>query len=106
MESELEQDHSIQADVRPVSRFLRFLLASIATLVLGGVILGVARATGMLVGVYERWFPVSSYCSLRLLASSPPLIRVDGSPAVAMLSSWRRLVRLWGACATACPQDG
>jgi hypothetical protein len=57
MESELEQDHSIQADVRPVSRFLRFLLASIATLVLGGVILGVARATGMLVGVYERWFP-------------------------------------------------
>ena len=50
MESELEQDRSIQSDVKPVSRFLRFGLASIATLVIGGIILDITRAIGMLVG--------------------------------------------------------
>ena len=56
MESVPEQDRSIQVDVRPVSRFLRFVLASIATLVLGGFILGVMRATGMLVGGANSFF--------------------------------------------------
>ncbi len=50
MESEPAQDRSIQADVRPVNRLLRFGLASFTTLVLGGIILGITRATGMLVG--------------------------------------------------------
>jgi hypothetical protein len=59
MESELEQDRSIQADVRPVSRFLRFGLATIASLVLVGFILGVMRATGMLVrGDNHFFFPL------------------------------------------------
>jgi hypothetical protein len=57
MKSGIERDSSTQAGVRPVSRFLRFGLASIATLVLGGIILGAARATGMLVGMRELWFP-------------------------------------------------
>jgi hypothetical protein len=56
MESELGQDRSIQVDVRPVSRLLRFVLATIATLVLGGIILGVMRATGMLVGGANDFF--------------------------------------------------
>ena len=57
MESELKQDRSIQADVRPASRFLRFGLASMTTLVLGGIILGVTSATGMLVmGGHSIWF--------------------------------------------------
>ncbi len=56
MESEPEQDRSIQAEVRPVSRFLRFVLASIAALALGGIILGVSRATGMLVGGANDFF--------------------------------------------------
>ena len=72
MESELEQGRSIQAEVRPVSRFLRFVLASITTLVLGGIILGVARATGMLVGVYERWFRAE----LALLVPFAPLVGI------------------------------
>jgi hypothetical protein len=56
MESQPMQDHQLEVRVRPVSRFLRFGLASISALVVGGIILGVACATGMLVGVYERWF--------------------------------------------------
>jgi hypothetical protein len=56
MESELEMDCPANASVKPVSRFLRFGLASIATLVLGGIILFVARATGMLVGDNTYWF--------------------------------------------------
>jgi len=43
--------------VKPASRFLRFGLATIATLVLGGLILGVMRATGMLVGDATNFFP-------------------------------------------------
>jgi hypothetical protein len=57
MESGLEENRSIQADVRPANRVLRFVLASIATLVLGGFILGVTRATGMLVGRDTFFFP-------------------------------------------------
>jgi hypothetical protein len=57
MENGAEQDRSIQADVRPVNRFLRFVLASIATLVLGGLILWVTQATGMLVGASTVFFP-------------------------------------------------
>jgi uncharacterized membrane protein YesL len=62
MKSQPTLNRSIEADVRPVGRFLRFGLASITTLVLGGIILGVAYATGMLVGVYERWFPAELGC--------------------------------------------
>ena len=36
MESDLEQNRSTQAEVRPVSRLLRFGLASIAALVIVG----------------------------------------------------------------------
>ena len=50
MESQTVEDHSTESSVKPVSRFLRFVLASISTLVLGGFILWVMRATGMLVG--------------------------------------------------------
>ena len=56
MESGLGQDRSIQANVRPANRLLRFGLASIAALVLGGFILGVSRATGMLVGGADAFF--------------------------------------------------
>ncbi len=42
--------------MRPANRLLRFGLASIATLVLGGFILGVSRATGMLVGGADSFF--------------------------------------------------
>ena len=56
MESDLEQNRSIQAEVRPANRFLRFGLATISTLVLGGIILGVSRATGMLVGGADSFF--------------------------------------------------
>jgi hypothetical protein len=56
MEPALEQDHSIQADVWPVSRFLRFVLASISVLILGNIICGVTRATGMFAGGRAWWF--------------------------------------------------
>jgi hypothetical protein len=56
MESGLEQNRSIHADARPVSRFFRFGLASITALVLGGIILGVTRALGMLVGDHPDRF--------------------------------------------------
>jgi hypothetical protein len=56
MEFEMEENRSIQTDVRPANRFLRFGLASIATLVLGGFILWVMRATGMLVGGANDFF--------------------------------------------------
>jgi hypothetical protein len=56
MESEMEENRSTQSEVRPANRFLRFVLATIATLVLGGIILGVTRATGMLVGGADSFF--------------------------------------------------
>jgi hypothetical protein len=56
MESGLEENRSTQAEVRPVSRFLRFVLASIAALVIVGIILGVASTTGMLVGGADSFF--------------------------------------------------
>jgi hypothetical protein len=56
MKSEAIQSGSIVADVRPVSRFLRFALASITALTLGGIIFGVTRATGMFAGRASFWF--------------------------------------------------
>jgi len=56
MESDLEQNRSTQAEVRPVSRLLRFGLASIAALVIVGIIIGVASTTGMLVGGADSFF--------------------------------------------------
>ena len=56
MESQPPQDHSTEANVKPASRLLRFGLASIATLVLGELILCVTRATGMLVGGDTHYF--------------------------------------------------
>ena len=56
MESQTVEDHSTEASVKPANRFLRFGLASIATLVLGGFILWVMRATGMLVGGANDFF--------------------------------------------------
>jgi hypothetical protein len=86
MESELEQDPSSQSNVRPVNRFLRFGLASITTLVLGGIILGIARATGMLVGVYERWFPAE----LALLVPFAPFVGIAAAAYPRRWLSFRR----------------
>ena len=56
MEFGPEQECSIQAEVSPVSRFLRFVLASIAALALVVFILGNMCATGMLVGGADSFF--------------------------------------------------
>jgi hypothetical protein len=56
MESELEQGRPAEASVKPVSRFLRFGLASITALVLAGIILGVTYAVGMFPDSQTQWF--------------------------------------------------
>jgi hypothetical protein len=81
MESELEQGRSIQADMRPASRFLRFGLASITTLVLGGIILGVTRAAGMFVGG-------SAYFVQAYLGLLVPFAPVVGIAAAAYPRGW------------------
>ncbi|MGD0859664.1 MAG: hypothetical protein ABR912_10115 [Terracidiphilus sp.] len=55
MESELKQDRPAEASVKPVSRFLRFGLASIAALVLSGIILGITYAARMFPGYQIQW---------------------------------------------------
>ena len=81
MESELEQDRSIQADVWPASRFPRFVLASISTLVLGFIILGLTRATGMFVGRSAHFF--QAYLGLLV-----PFAPVVGIVAAAYPRRW------------------
>jgi hypothetical protein len=58
MESQTIQNSSIETEVPPTNRFLRFVLASIATLVIGGIILGVTRTTSMSVGASTIFFPL------------------------------------------------
>jgi len=81
MQSQPKQNRSIVADVRPVSRFLRFGLASITTLVLSGIILGVTRTTGMFAGDQNLWFPAE----LDLIV---PLVLVVGIAAASYPRQW------------------
>lgn len=72
--------------MRPVGRFLRFGLACITTLLLGGIILGVARATGMLVGVHALWFPTE----LVLLVPFAPVVGIAAAAYPRRWHSGRR----------------
>jgi hypothetical protein len=82
MESQTIENHSIETSVKPASRFLRFVLASIATFVLGGFILGVTRATGMLVGGANSFFFPSH------LGQLVPFAPVVGIAAAAYPRRW------------------
>jgi len=84
MESELNQDHPVVASVRPVTRLLRFGLASITALVLTGIMLGVSYAAGMLQGAH-MWvvivalrFSVPFALAVGIVAAAFPRTRSPG----------------------------
>ncbi len=100
MGSQTVEDHSIEASVQPASRFLRFGLASIATLVLGGFILGVTRATGMLVGDADNFF--SPY--LGLLVPFAPFVGIAAAsyPRRGFSSRYNALIAAAAGAAMGC----
>jgi len=75
MKSQVIPAAPLTAEVRPTSRFLRFGLASIATIVLGGIILVVAHATGLLVGDRTYWFQAAPW----FLAPFAPVVGVTAA---------------------------
>lgn len=72
MQSPVVPAASIKAGVRPAHPLLRFALATIATIIFGGIILFVVHATGMFVGDRTYWFQATPW----LLVPFAPVVGV------------------------------